>query len=141
MPDILKTWPVAVSARTTSRIFHQHRAPFAWCCFSLGRGKPHQKIDRMFFTYGGRILGWFKLEEILLYDGANLPKLNRLDGGESSWQFRPGTWVAICSTPCFRLRSRIAHPPFRGWRYFDLQKYAPDALVQSDIYALIHRGG
>jgi hypothetical protein len=126
MSHILKTWPAAVSAKTTAKIFDAEHPAFAWCVFSLGRGKPKQTIDRLYFTYGGRILGYFRVHHLLRYDGDNLPKLQRLDGGESGWQFKPDTWVAVCEGPCVRLSSRIAHPSFRGWRYFDLAEYTKE---------------
>jgi hypothetical protein len=96
--------------------------------FTLGRGRPKEKIDRLWFTYGGRILGYFEVEEIVVNDGT-LPHLNRLDGGESEWQIKKDAKVAICAPPCVRLKERIFMEGFRGWRYFNLDEYrgSPDA--------------
>jgi hypothetical protein len=120
--DIIKTWPAQIDARTTARVFSPDHPPFTRYYFSLGRGKPKQEIGRMWFNYQGRIIGSFEVEEIVCNDGT-LPKLHRLDGGESGWQIRKDAWVAICAPPCERPKERIFHDSFRGWRYFDLERY------------------
>jgi len=125
MADILKTWPSAVSAKTTAQIFSPTAPAFSRYYFSLGRGKPKQAIAFMWFTYGGRILGRMAVEEIVCNDGT-LPKLGRLDGGESEWQIAKDAWVAICRPPCLRIRERVFHESFRGWRYFDFERWRAD---------------
>jgi hypothetical protein len=32
-------------------------------------------------------------------------------------------WVAICAGPMQRLKEKLYHDGFRGWRYFDLDEY------------------
>jgi hypothetical protein len=122
MAEIIKTWPACIPAKTTAEVFSPSHPPFCRYYFSLGRGKPKQKIDFMWFAYQGRILGYFVVEEIVVNDGT-LPKLHRLDGEESGWQIRKDSWVAVCAPPCIRLRDRIFHDGFRGWRYFDLDAH------------------
>jgi hypothetical protein len=120
--DIIKTWPACVGPRQTARIFSAKVPPWHWYYFTLGRGKPKQAIDRMWFTYGGRILGSFAVKEIVCNDGS-LPALNRLDGGESGWQIARDAWVAVCPAPITRIQERIFYEGFRGWRYFDLESH------------------
>jgi len=103
-------------------MFSPEVPPFHRYFFSLGRGKPKQAIERLWFTYHGRILGSFKVLGLVVNDGS-LPKLHRLDGGESDWQFKRDVWVVVCAPPCQRLRARVFHEPFRGWRYFDFDEY------------------
>jgi hypothetical protein len=79
-------------------------------------------VSRLWFTYLGRILGYFPIEEIVVNVG-QIPELRRLDGGESSWQIRKDAKVAICAPPCVRLRERLYMSGFQGWRYFDLESY------------------
>jgi len=122
MAEIIKTWPSVVSAKTTAQIFSPTAPPFSRYYFSLGRGKPKQPIAWMWFTYGGRILGRMEIEEVVCNDGT-LPKLSRLDGGESGWQITKDAWVAICAPPCLRIKERVFHESFRGWRYFDFVAY------------------
>ncbi|HEV2174009.1 MAG TPA: hypothetical protein VGR71_10595 [Nitrospira sp.] len=131
MTDIIKTWPANVEARTVAQIFSESNPPFCRFFFTLGRGKPKQAIANIWFTYQGRILGSFEVEEVVCNDGT-LPRLSRLDGGESEWQIRKDAWVAVCAPPCKRIHERVFHEPFRGWRYFNFQTYklSPDARVR-----------
>ena len=122
MADIIKTWPVCVSAKATARMFSGTVPPFHVYFFTLGRGMPKQKVERLWFTYEGRILGWFPVEAIIVNVG-QIPALNRLDGGESDWQIRKDAKVAICNPPCVRLKDRLFMSGFRGWRYFNLENY------------------
>lgn len=128
MADILKTWPAAVDAKTTARVFSAKKSPFCEYYFSLGKGKPKQEVQRMWFSYLGRIIGCMKIKRIVVNDGT-LPKLSRLDGGESGWQITRDAWVAVCEPPPERIRERVFHESFRGWRYFDFETYrqTPDA--------------
>jgi hypothetical protein len=120
VPDIIKTWPAAVPAKTVARIFS---ADTRWSdfYFTLGRAKPKQEIDRLWFTYQGRILGSFKINRVVIQDGS-LPKLHRLDGEESEWQIPPDRWVAICGD-FVKLKERLFMSGFRGFRYFDFDQY------------------
>lgn len=122
MADIIKTWPSCISAKTTARVFSPKHPPFTRYYFSLGRGKPKQRIDFLWFTYQGRIIGCFVVEDVVCNDGS-IPPLHRLDGGESGWQFRKDAWLAVCMPPCDRTKDRVFHESFRGWRYFDFDAY------------------
>jgi hypothetical protein len=118
--DVLKTWPAFMTSRHTLEVMGH---PFARFYFALGRGKPQQAIERLFFTHRGRIIGSFQVEELRKHDGTNIPRLTSLEGGESEWQIKPDMWVAICAGPMQRLKEKLYHDGFRGWRYFDLDEY------------------
>jgi hypothetical protein len=122
MADLLKTWPAAMEPRKVLTIFSE-RECFAEYYFTLGRGKPKQEIENLWFTYRGRILGHFRVDRIVCNTGDNIPKLRRIDGGESEWQIKRDRWVAICDPPFFRLKGHVWHDSFRGYRYFDLEAY------------------
>lgn len=122
--DIIKTWPAAISPKTVAEMFSPTVPPFHRYYFTLGRNLPKQPVERLWFTYRGRILGSFKIEEFIVNDGS-LPRLKRLDGGESEWQFVKDARIAVCSVPCERNNERLAYEGFRGWRYFDLEAYRP----------------
>lgn len=122
MADLIKTWPACVSAQATARMFSETVPSFHLYYFTLGRGMPKQKIDWLWFTYQGRIIGRFSVEEIIVNTG-QIPKLHRLDGGESEWQIKKDAKVAICPAPCVRLKERIFMDGFRGYRYFDFENY------------------
>jgi hypothetical protein len=119
MPDIIKTWPSFVTPEKVAKIF---RAKWARFYFSLGRGRPKQEVSRVWYTYRGRILGSIPVEQIVRNDGS-LPKLRSLSDRESEWQFKHDIWVAVCLPPMARLKERIYHEGFRGWRYFDFGTY------------------
>lgn len=129
MTDIIKTWPSCVPAKTVARIFTPENR-WAMFYFTLGRGKPKNPINRLWFTYQGRILGNFHVAEVVQNDGS-FPKLQRLDGGESDWQIKPDAWVAIC-TDFVKLKDRVFMSGFRGFRYFDLEEYrgTPDSRMR-----------
>lgn len=119
--DIIKTWPSIVDAKTVARIFSP-KGSFARYYFTVGRGNPKQKIERMWFTYRGRILGSLAVEEIVCSDGS-LPRLNRLDGQPSEWQIAKDAWVAVCVPGCQRPPVRAWMSGFRGFRYFNFEEY------------------
>lgn len=119
--DIIKTWPAFIDPKTVARMFSP-KGSFARYYFTIGHGRPKQKIERMWFTYRGRILGRFYVEEVVCNDGS-LPKLNRLDGQPSEWQIRKDAWVAVCVPGCVRTRERVFYGAFRGFRYFDYEAY------------------
>jgi len=128
MADIIKTWPAFIDPKTVARMFSPTVPPWHWYYFTLGRGRPKEKIERLWFTYRDRILGFFHVEEIIVNDGS-LPVLHRLDGGTSDWQMRKDAKVAVCPAPCVRMKERLFFSGFRGWRYFELDSYreTPDA--------------
>jgi hypothetical protein len=131
MKAILKTLPARFARGQLERFL----STFNHYYFTLGRGRPKQSDPtELYFTHCGRIIGHFEIESIVrnagdLRDGARqegsveLPKLTTLDGGASAWQIPPGNWVAVCRPPFHRLKQRIYHEGFRGWRYFDLESY------------------
>ncbi len=119
MSAILKTLPTSF-ARGHIRKFLS--ATFVRFYFTLGRGCPNRPIDQIYFTHRGRLLGHFKIEEVVQNVG-QLPKLTSLDGELSAWQIKPDRWVAVCLPPFHYLTERLYHEGFRGWRYFDLESY------------------
>jgi hypothetical protein len=125
MADILKTWPAFLDFNRLAL------AKFDCYFFSIGRGKPKQAIERIWFTHRGLIRGSFAIEEIAQNAGQFGP-LKRIDGGESDWQFKADIWVVICPPPYQPLDEKIFHEGFRGWRYFDLEKHRTtlDAKIQ-----------
>lgn len=120
--DIIKTWPAHVPAKKVAQIFSESRPPFCRYYFTLGRGKPKQPVERIWFAYQGRILGSLEIEAIVCNDGT-LPELRSLSDERSAWQIRKDAWVAVCKPPCKRLKERVFMASFRGWRYFDLESY------------------
>ena len=125
MPELIKTWPLAVGADAVARIFSpdKKKAPFGTLFFSLGPRKPKNlPITKLWFTYNGRILGHFVVDELVVNDGT-LPRLNRIDGTEGEWQIRKDAWVALCKPPCVRLTERVFYSSFRGWHYFSLEEW------------------
>lgn len=123
MADIIKTWPAATDARVVAEIFSASAPPFCRYYFTLGRGKPKEKVDRIWYTWRGRILGNFDIKEIVVNDGT-LPRLASLSGEESDWQIRKDAMVAICAPPCHRIKERVYMSGFRGWRYFNFREYS-----------------
>jgi hypothetical protein len=127
MAEIIKTWPTGVPAKTVAQIFSNNNN-LSIFYFTLGRGKPKEEITRLWYTYHGRILGNFKVIEIVQNDGANIPKLYKLSSlknGEpevSDWQIKPDAWVAVCDE-FIKLRERLYMSGFRGFRYFDVNEY------------------
>jgi hypothetical protein len=123
MPDIIKTWPAFIEPKVAAQIFSR-KGSFARYYFTLGRGKPKQQIECMWFTYRGRIVGNFIIEEVVCNDGS-LPTLKRLSEPESdsAWQIAKDAWVAICVSGCWRPSERVFMTGFRGWRYFDFEAY------------------
>lgn len=109
------------------RVLEVFNADFGNFYFTLGRGKPQQSVERLFFTHRGRILGCFRVIELRLNDGANIPSLQSLSGETSEWQIKPGSWVAICDGPIERVPEKLYYDSFRGWRYFDLEEYRGSA--------------
>lgn len=130
MAEIIKTWPANVDARTVAEMFCVEPI-WGNYFFTLGRGKPAQSIERIWFTYRGRILGNFNVNKIVVNDGS-LPHLHKLSDLESDWHIKPDMHVAICASGCERLKERVFMSGFRGYRYFNLSEYrsTPDARIR-----------
>jgi hypothetical protein len=123
MADVIKTWPAFMEPRKVLKIFADaHAGAFSMYYFTLGRGKPKQEVEHLWFTYRGRILGRFKVDEIVCNVG-QLPPLRRIDGSESEWQIKRDRYVAICSPPFTRLKEKVYMGPFRGFHYFNFDEY------------------
>lgn len=110
-----------MNTRKVLTIFNEKPA-FSMYYFTLGRGKPRREIGALWFTYRGRILGYFRVKEVVCNVG-QLPRLNRIDGEPSEWQIKRDRYVAICNPPFFRLRDHVYHGAFRGWHYFNFDSY------------------
>lgn len=119
MATILKTWPAFMTREHTLEVFGHDWGRFY---FSIGRGRPKEVLDKLYFTHRGQLLGHFGIGEVVQNAG-QLPKLRSLQGEESEWQIKADAWVAICSPPFHRLEEVVYHDSFRGWRYFDLAKH------------------
>lgn len=93
--------------------------------FTLGRGKPRliEELRTIFFTHRGKIIGSFDIDEIIINNGSNIPRLRSLSGETSEWQIKHDRWVAICRPPFHELVDDVFHEGFRGWRYFNLAEY------------------
>lgn len=97
-------------------------AAFSVYYFTLGKGKPKQVINRIWFTYSNRILGAFTVRQVVCNVG-QLPKLRRIDGSESEWQIKRDRYVVICDT-FRRLPGKVYYGSFRGFHYFDFDAYS-----------------
>jgi hypothetical protein len=122
MADIIKTWPAFMDRRKVMAIF---RSKWAMFYFTLGKGKPAQAIEHLWFTHQGEILGRFKVQEIVCNVG-QLPKLRSLENRESEWQIKRDRYVAVCPGPFAPTPSPdpVYFDSFRGFRYFDFHAYA-----------------
>jgi hypothetical protein len=119
MTSIIKTWPANMPRSRVLEVFTHDWGSFY---FTLGRGLPRITPDTLFFTHRGRILGHFKISEIVRNEG-QLPKLRSLFGETSEWQIRRDAIVAICDPPFVRLEEKLFYAGFRGFRYFDLDSH------------------
>lgn len=128
MAEIIKTWPGFMTPETVRRVFRRRWDGHYY--FTLGRGKPQQSVTRIWMTHQGVIVGSFAVHEIVQNNGTNIPKLRSLDGSESDWQIKRDAWVAICTPPCTFLQETIYFESFRGWRYFELDKYRNTAAAK-----------
>ena len=117
--NILKTWPAFMDSDKVRQVFEH---PWGNFYFTLGRGKPKQEIERLYFTHRGRVICYFNVAQIVQNAG-QLPKLRSVSNRESEWQIKPDAWVAICPAPCTWLNEEVFHGGFRGYRYFDLESY------------------
>ena len=73
IPEIIKTWPTGVPAKAGTQIFSSNNSLHTFY-FTLGRGKLKEMISRLWYAYNGRILGSFRVLEIVQNDGTNIPK-------------------------------------------------------------------
>lgn len=127
--DIIKTWPGFMDQKKVLRVFTHAWGRFY---FSVGKGKPKQEVEKLWYTHKGLILGYFTIAEFFHYEReGQLPPLRSIENKESQWQFRPGIWIAICPPPFVRLQEELHYAGFQGWRYFELEKHREsiDALV------------
>ncbi|HWQ97241.1 MAG TPA: hypothetical protein VN538_03985 [Clostridia bacterium] len=130
MSDIIKTWPSFMPRERVLKVFTHCWGRFY---FSVGNGRPKQEVERMWFTHQGEILGHFSIGEFFHYEReGQLPRLRSISNRESEWQFRPGIWIAICPGPFVALGEKLCYESFRGWRYFELEKYrgSLEALIR-----------
>lgn len=115
---VIKTWPAFMDPEKVADIFSH---PWENFFFTLGRGKPRIQPERIYFTHRSKIVGSFRILEIVQNAG-QLPKLRSLSGETSEWQIKKDMWVAVCDD--YRaLSEKIFCLGFRGWRYFDLELY------------------
>jgi hypothetical protein len=121
MADIIRTWPANVDAHSVAKMFGPLPVWAAYY-FTLGRGKPKQQIDRLWFTYRGRVLGYFNVDHLIQNDGS-LPRLRSISNEESEWQVKRDHWIVVCESSCVRLKDRLFMSGFRGFRYFDIENY------------------
>lgn len=111
--------------------------------FPIGRGMPKRSpVTRLYFTFRGRVMGWFKIAEFqvmcptllewMISETGSMPEnqdreptakcnLNLVYKGGKRWFPKLGTWVVFCSSPFHRTKKRIYMQGFRGFRYFDLK--------------------
>jgi hypothetical protein len=118
LAEILKTWPSSMPRKRVLAAFSH----FSTFYFSIGRGKPQRSIERLWYTHKGVIIGCFRVGVLKQNDGS-FPKLRSITGDVSEWQIKRDMWTAICPGPFERLKERVYHSGFRGWRYFDLEQY------------------
>lgn len=120
MTAILKTWPSFMPRSKVLEVFTHDWGHFY---FTLGRGKPKEEPSELWYTHRGQIIGHFNVERIVRNLGNNLPRLRSISGEVSEWQIKLMNWVAICRPPFHPLEEKLYHEGFRGWHYFELEKY------------------
>jgi hypothetical protein len=127
--DIIKSWPASIHAADIADMFTDD-AKYSAYYFTIGRGKPKEKIERIWWSYQGRIIGSFKVDRLVINDGT-LPQLGSISGGDE-WSIKPDRWVAICESGGEPLKERLFFAGFRGWRYFDIESYrnTPESKVR-----------
>lgn len=129
MTAILRTWPAFMPRTKVLEVFNHDWGQFY---FTLGRGKPSQAIDELWWTHKGEVLGYFKITTVIRNLGDNFPKLRSISGETSEWQIKLMNWVAICDPPFTRAPERTFHDSFRGYRYFSWETHrgSPYAKVR-----------
>jgi hypothetical protein len=120
MAEIIRTWPASDKPQAAAQLFHIE--PGGLFYFTLGRGKPKQEIEKLWFTYCGRIIGYFRVLKIVTDD--EVPDdLHFISEPKKHWAPRKHRWVAVCKSGCVRAPVRVFMGGFRGWRYFDFEAY------------------
>jgi len=108
--------------------------------FTLGRGRPKQPVERLYFTFQGMVIGWFDVENIV----ANVGEWADFVGGGttmeqstgrqravniykdregSTWTPKLGVWLVLCPPPFHLTEEQPYFSGFQGFRYFDLDSY------------------
>jgi hypothetical protein len=123
MAAILRTWPGFMARHKVLEVFNHDWGQFY---FTLGRGKPKQATEELWWAHKGTILGYFKITTIVRNLGDNLPRLQSISGETSEWQIKLMNWVAICDPPFIAAPEKLFHESFRGYRYFDFAQWSKD---------------
>jgi hypothetical protein len=119
--DIIKTWPAFMHPKKVRTVFTMKWDGAFY--FTMGRNRPKQKVEHLYYTHRGRIIGFFQVEEIVKNIG-QLPELHSITGEVSGWQIKPDAWVAICKSGSYtEIEEKVYHEGFRGWRYFDFEAH------------------
>jgi len=144
---IIKTLPTRFARGQLDRFFGtEEKACFTMYFFTLGRGRPSKTepagdylgcpawggIYQLYFSHRGILIGNFSVVCIVQNVG-QLPLLTTLDGKPSEWQIKSDRWVAVCAPPFHRMKERLYHEGFRGWRYFDLEAYRGSTAAKCRI--------
>src|SRR5271167_247223 len=89
MTAIIKTWPASFTRKHVLEVFNHD-----WCkfYFTLGRGKPKQEPQELWYTHRGQILGHFVIGSIIRNLGTNIPPLKSITGETSAWQIALMNW-------------------------------------------------
>jgi hypothetical protein len=93
--------------------------PWGFFIFSLGRGRPKRPIERLYFTFRGRIFGWIHVTAVEENTGQYDQHLKTMFG--DGW--RPGRIICRCAPPFHFIDELVFHRGFQGWRYFDFDVY------------------
>ncbi len=125
MADIIRTWPASVETRAAAAMFNEEESAYGAYFFALGKNKPKQPIERVWFTFRGRIVGFFAVTHFVVNDGSMevFDHLNKACG-EGNWHIPRDYWTCICESGFTRAPLRRFMSGFRGWRYFNFDEYA-----------------
>ncbi len=108
--------------------------------FTLGRGRPKQPVERLYFTFQGKVIGWFDVEDIVANDGKwndFISGFNTMDQATGRqrvanvykdqegdiWAPKLGVWLVLCPPPFHLIEEQLYFSGFQGFRYFDLYSY------------------
>jgi hypothetical protein len=120
MADIIRTWPANDYTKSAARLFRPQRGIFY---FTLGVGKPKQELERLWFTYRGRIIGYFRVLQVITSDEMEGLDIRHISDHGKEWKPKKARWVAVCSS-FVRAPRRRHMGGFRGYRYFSFDEYA-----------------